>query len=142
MKNLIFTLSVLTTLSLSAQTFETGFWKSKTSLELNGIPLPDSDDQDCITKDQIKDVKGTIEKGLKKKGCTLNSWNVTNNNLKASLTCKNKDVDATGEITGTITKKSYDLKAEAKGKYKDAIPATADIKLTGHLVAKTCPKEN
>ena len=35
---------------------------------------------------------------------------------------------------GTVTKKSYNLNAEAKGKYKGTIPATADIKLTGQWV--------
>lgn len=130
-------LSILLSSTLSsAQTLEPGLWTSKASLSLNGIPLPDSDDEECITKDQTKDLKSTIEKGLKKKGCQLTKWNLKNEKLTAALVCKNKDVDAKGELKGSVTKKSYDLKAEAKGKYKGAIPATADIRLTGQWMKK------
>ncbi len=137
MKNIILISALLVSSQLSAQKLQSGLWKTSTSLDLNGIPLPASNDEECITKDQTKDVKTTIEKGLKKKGCTLTKWTVKGEKLKASLTCKNNDVDAEGELTGTVTKKSYNLNAEARGKYKGTIPATAEIQLKGQWV-KNC----
>lgn len=136
MKKIFVMSTLLFSFYLPAQTLEPGLWKTSTSLDLNGIPLPDSDDEECITKDQTKDVKTTIEKGLKRKGCTLTKWMMKGEKLKASLNCKNNDVDAVGKLTGTVTKKSYDLHAEAQGKYKGTIPATAEIKLTGQWVKK------
>ncbi len=47
-----------------AQSFEPGLWASKESLELNGLPLPSSTDEECITPDQAKDAKATYQEIL------------------------------------------------------------------------------
>lgn len=122
-----------------AQSFEPGLWKSEDSFEINGIPLPKSKDEECLTKDQTKDAKATIVKELKRKGCTLTSWTFINQKLDATIKCDNDDMKATGKLSGPITSKSYELKGTAKGTYKNILPAIADLKLTGRRVS-SCVK--
>ena len=114
-----------------AQSFEPGLWTTKESLELNGVPLPASTDEECITLDQAKDAKATIEKELKKKGCSLTKWVYKNQKLNAAIKCNNKDMNAVGNLAGQFTLKSYDLTGEAKGTYKEILPAVAVLKLSG-----------
>ncbi len=118
-----------------AQSFEPGLWTSKESLELNDIPLPASTDEECITLDQAKDAKATIEKELKKKGCSLTKWIYKNQKLDAAIKCDNKDMNAVGKLTGKFSQKSYDLTGEAKGTYKEILPAVAVLKLSGQWVS-------
>ena len=125
--------------NVQAQSFEPGLWTSKESLELNGIPLPASTDEECITSDQAKDAKATIEKELKKKGCSLTKWTYKNQKLDAAIKCDNKDMKATGKLSGKFTNKSYDLSGEAKGTYQEILPAVAVLKLSGQWV-KVCKK--
>lgn len=132
---LLFIFILFSHLQLQAQSFQAGLWKSKESLKVNGIPLPSSSDEECITKDQAKDAKATIEKELKRKGCSLTKWVLKNNNLDASIKCNNKDIDATGSLSGPFASKSYNLKGEARGKYKKVIPAVAELKLSGERVS-------
>ena len=139
MKHLLMTSVLLFNVQLFAQSFVPGLWKSKESLELNGIPLPSSSDEECISKEQAKDAKATIEKELKRKGCSLTKWTHKNNNLDAEIKCDNKDMTATGKLSGPFTTKSYKLKGEAKGTYKDFLPAVADLELTGERIA-SCSK--
>lgn len=122
-----------------AQSFEPGLWASKESLELNGLPLPSSTDEECITPDQAKDAKATIEKELKKKGCSLTKWAYKNKKLDAAIKCDNKDMKAVGKLSGKFSQKSYDLTGEAKGTYQEILPATAVLKLSGQWV-KVCKK--
>ena len=122
-----------------AQSFEPGLWTSKESLELNGLPLPASTDEECITPDQAKDAKATIAKELKKKGCSLTKWTYKNQKLDAAINCDNKDMKAAGNLSGKFSEKSYDLTGEAKGTYQEILPATAILKLSGQWV-KTCKK--
>ncbi|WP_409479783.1 DUF3617 domain-containing protein [Pseudobdellovibrio sp. HCB154] len=137
---LLFIVSLLISAKLYAQSFEPGLWKSKESVKIAGIPLPSTSDEECLTAAQTKDAKATIEKELNKKGCKLNSWVVKNKKLDASITCKNKDLDAVGKLGGIFTSKHYELKGEAEGTYKEMIPAVADISLSGQWVKK-CPKK-
>lgn len=130
---------LLISLHVNAQSFEPGLWKSKESLELNGIPLPTSSDEECITKDQAKDAKATIEKELKRKGCLVTKWAFKNQRLDAAIKCDNNDMEATGKLSGPITSKSYELKGEAKGTYKQLLPAVAQLVLTGQRVS-ACTK--
>ncbi len=122
-----------------AQSFEPGIWKSKESLELNGITLPAHDSEECITPRQAKDAKGTIARELKRRGCSLTKWEVKNNILDAEILCKNEDMDAVGNLKGEFSKKSYDLKGGAKGTFKQVLPATAELHLSGKWIKK-CPK--
>lgn len=122
-----------------AQSFEPGLWTSKESLELNGLPLPSSTDEECITANQAKDAKATIEKELKKHKCSLTKWIYKNQRLDASIKCKNNEMDAVGKLQGSFTSKSYDLTGEAKGTYQEILPAVAVLKLSGQWV-KVCKK--
>lgn len=122
-----------------AQSFEPGLWTSKESLELNGLPLPSSTDEECITANQAKDAKATIAKELKKKGCALTKWTYKNQKLDAAIKCENNDMKATGKLSGQFSKKNYDLTGEAKGTYQDILPAVAVLKLSGQWV-KVCQK--
>lgn len=139
MKHLILVTILFFSVQLFAQSFEPGLWKSKESLELNGIPLPSTSDEECITKTQAKDAKATIEKELKKKGCSLTKWTYKNQKLDAAIKCNNDDMEATGKLSGPFTSKSYDLKGEAKGTYKQVLPAVAELKLSGQRVS-SCAK--
>lgn len=126
-----------TSTSLSrAESIQPGIWKAKTSFELNGLPLPASEDEECIQKNEAKDIKNTIARELKKKGCELTKWTIKNKKLDASLKCNNDDLEAEGRIQGTVSTKSYDLRGEAQGTYK-MIPSFANLKLTGQWV-KNC----
>ena len=136
---LLFICSLFLSVKLYAQSFEPGLWKSKETVKIAGISLPSTSDEECLTPAQTKDAKATIEKELKKKGCQLNSWVVKNKKLDAAITCKNKDLDATGKLAGPFTNRHYELKGEAEGMYKQMIPAVADISLSGQWVKK-CPK--
>ncbi len=131
MKYIVWLALVISSGSLLAQSFEPGMWTSKESLELNGIPLPASTDEECITASQAKDAKATIEKELKKKGCSLTKWTYKNQKLDAAIKCDNKDMNAVGNLAGKFTLKSYDLTGEAKGTYKEILPAVAVLKLSG-----------
>lgn len=137
---LLFICSLFLSVKLYAQSFEPGLWKSKESVKVAGIPLPSTSDEECLTSAQTKDAKATIEKELNKKGCQLNSWAIKNQKLDASITCKNKDLDATGKLGGDFTSKRYELKGKAEGTYKQMIPAVADISLSGQWVKK-CTKK-
>lgn len=139
MQKLILVTIIFFNIQLFAQSFEAGLWTSKESLELNGIPLPSSSDEECITKAQAKDAKATIAKELKKKGCSLTKWVLKNKKLDAAIKCNNDDMDATGHLSGPFTSTSYELTGEAKGTYKDILPAVAELKLTGQRVSN-CTK--
>ena len=118
-----------------AQSFEPGKWTSNESLELNGIPLPSSKDEECITAAQAKDAKATIEKELKKKGCSLTKWTYKNQKLDAAIKCDNKDMNAVGKLSGKFTNKSYDLTGEANGTDQEILPAVAVLNLSGQWVS-------
>ena len=138
MKKQIIATLFLFSLAAQATSMQPGQWKSTTSFKLNGIQLPKSESQGCVSPDQASDLQSTLTKGLQKDGCELKKWNLKGTQLKAELFCKNKDVEAEGNISGTVTQKSYNLEGEAKGTYKNAIPSVATIKLTGNWVSKTC----
>jgi len=135
MKHLIITAILFFSVQSFAQSFEAGLWKSKESLHLNGIPLPSSSDEECITKAQAKDAKATIAKELKKKGCSLTKWVLKNKKLDAAIKCNNDDMDATGHLSGPFSSTSYELTGEAKGTYKGVLPAVAELKLSGQRVS-------
>ena len=118
---------------------QAGLWKTNAEFKLNGLQLPSSESESCLSAAETKDTKTTIANALKKDGCTLTKWDLKGIALSAALTCKNKDVDATGTITGQVSDKKYDLDGEAKGHYLGKIPSTAQIKLFGIWV-KACKK--
>jgi hypothetical protein len=122
----------------AAQNLQAGNWDTKSSLSLNGIPLPPHEGSECITKDQTKNIKETITKELKKSDCTLDKWNLKGENLQASLSCKKKELEAKGTLKGKVTAKNYDLTGDAEGTYMQ-IPSQATLKLTGNWTG-TCTK--
>jgi hypothetical protein len=123
----------------NAQSIDSGVWKGHVQFEVEGLPLPPKDEEDCILPHEAKNVKASIEKNLKKQGCVLTKWEVKGQSLSASLTCKNPDIDAKGSLSGKFTAKSYELQGEASGHYKEMLPATAKLTLRGQWV-KACPK--
>ena len=102
--------------------------------------MPASNNEKCITDSQAKDGRGTIERELKKRGCVLTEWVVKDQKLDASIKCDNDDIQATGKLHGQFSRKSYDLQGNAEGTFKQALPATAVLMLSGHWVKK-CPKK-
>lgn len=122
-----------------AQSLEPGIWKAKTNFKLNGIPLPSSEDEECVSPAEAKDAKATIAKELKKKGCELTKWSVKGKKLEAALSCENKDFTAKGNLQGQFSKKSYHLEGEADGTVKQMLPSTATVVLAGEWV-KACAK--
>jgi hypothetical protein len=137
----VFIITLLVGLIVNAQSFEPGLWKSEESLKIAGIPLPSTSDEECIDKTQAKDAKATIAKELKRKGCSLDQWSVVKKVLDAKITCKNDDLDAKGELRGPFTKTKYELSGKAHGTYKGAIPAVAELKLSGEWVKTQCKKK-
>ncbi|MEZ0391732.1 MAG: DUF3617 domain-containing protein [Pseudobdellovibrionaceae bacterium] len=127
---LIFSVSFFS-LYLQAQSLTPGLWKAKTSLKLNGVPLPSSEEEDCVSAEKAKDAKTTITQELKKKGCQITKWKVQGGQLQASLACVNNDVNATGQLKGKFSAKSYDLTGEAEGTYKNTIPSSVTVSLSG-----------
>jgi hypothetical protein len=139
MKYLLLTSLTFLSFQIFAQSFEPGLWKAKESLTVNGIALPASSFDDCVSAAEAKDAKATIEKELKKQGCVLTKWAVKNQKLDAAITCKSKNIDASGKLTGEFSRKSYDLTGDASGTYMQALPAQAQLKLSGQWVKK-CSK--
>ena len=141
MKQSIMLIIVSSLLSIvtRAQSLEPGIWKTKTSFNLSGISLPTKEEEGCVSAEEAKDAQKTISEGLKKQGCELNQWDVKNNKLQAGLSCQSKDIQAKGKIHGTFSKKTYALTGEAEGTYKNAIPTSATIKMTGEWIKK-CEK--
>ena len=103
--------------------------------------MPDSQAENCITGEKATNPKTSIESELKKQGCTLSNWTVKKQKLNADLKCDNKDVNASGKLTGDFTSKKYDLKGDAKGLYKRVLPSSAAFNLTGEWVQGQCKKE-
>ncbi|MEQ1723341.1 MAG: DUF3617 family protein [Pseudobdellovibrio sp.] len=139
MKFLLLTSLILFSFKLLAQSFEAGLWKAQESLNVNGIQLPASSFDDCVSESEAKDARATIEKELKKQSCVVNKWSVKNQKLDAAITCKSDTIDATGKLVGEFTRKSYNLSGEAEGTYMKALPALAKLKLSGRWVKK-CSK--
>lgn len=131
MKKMILFSALLVSSLSQAQTLQAGQWQSKTTLHLNGIPLPPHEGGECITGSEAKNIKEAIAKELKKSDCTLEKWNLKGEKLTASLSCKKKELEAKGTIKGKVTAKSYDLTGDAEGTYMQ-IPSQATLKLTGN----------
>ncbi len=123
--------------ALLAQQLAPGMWKVKTDFKLNGISLPTTDDEECITAAEAKDAKTTVAKELKRNDCELKNWKVKGKNLEASISCKRSEIEAEGILKGTFNEKSYELFGEAAGTFQGIIPSTATLKLIGTWV-KTC----
>lgn len=121
----------------NAQNMQAGLWKAKSNFELNGLPLPATENEECISKDLAKDPKKTISKELTKRGCVITKWTMKGKKLEASLKCQKDDIEAQGTLAGTVTQKSYDLKGDAEGSFK-GIPSFAKLNLTGQWT-KPCP---
>ena len=125
---------VISTLLLSsfgyAQNMQPGLWKATSSFEFNGLPLPASENEECISKNLAKDPKQTISKELSKRGCAITKWSLKGKKLEAALKCQKDDIEAEGTLAGTVTEKSYDLKGDAEGSFK-GIPSFAKLNLTG-----------
>lgn len=123
--------------ALVAQHLTPGIWKVKTDFKLNGISLPTTDDEECITAAEAKDAKTTVAKELKRNDCELKNWKVKGKNLTAGISCNRAEIEAEGVLKGTFNEKSYELFGEAAGTFQGIIPSTATLRLIGTWV-KTC----
>ncbi|MEK6773111.1 MAG: DUF3617 family protein [Bdellovibrionota bacterium] len=123
---------------LNAQSVEPGIWQADSSFEINGIPLPDSQEKECITADEAKDIKKTITMELGRHGCASTKWVVKDKKVEVSLKCTKSGLEATGNLRGNVSAKNYNLKGEAEGTYKN-IPSEASIVLKGKWI-KSCAK--
>jgi hypothetical protein len=121
-----------------AQSIKPGLWKATTTLSLNGITLPASTDEECVSAEKAADAKATISKELEKKGCSISAWNLKGKRLESILVCKNNDLEAQGHLRGQLSNESYDLQGDAEGTFKK-IPASATLKLVGRWTNK-CAK--
>ena len=137
MKKFLMTLITLSVFSATAQSLRPGVWKGRVSFKVDGIPMPPTEDEDCILPSEARDVKGSIVKNLTKKGCELTSWNVEGQNLTASLKCKSDEINAKGKLKGHFSKEDYTLKGDARGKYRNMLPTVATVELRGKWV-KAC----
>ena len=136
-------IQVLTALLLipslsQAQSIKPGIWKADSSLKLSGVPLPKSVDEECILESEAKDIKQTITKELKKRGCEPTKWVTKGKKLEIALKCSKDDLEASGSLRGSFTEKSYELSGDAEGSYK-FIPSTASFELKGQWI-KNCGK--
>lgn len=122
-----------------AQTLKPGLWKAKITFKVNDISMPSSNEEDCILPHEVKDVKASIEKNLKKNDCSLTKWTVKGHKLDSALSCNSDNLVATGTLRGDFSDKSYKLNGEAKGTIDAILPATATIELRGEWV-KPCIK--
>ena len=127
-------LILLMALQVHAQSLQPGLWKTKTSFKLNGVPLPASENEECVSAQDTKDAKASISDELKKNKCELTKWNVKGKNLEAGLKCDSDEIKANGELRGQFTKKNYNLQGEAKGTYQGVLPSTATVQLEGQWV--------
>lgn len=121
-----------------AQTLSPGIWHAETDFRVDGIPLPASIGESCVTPEQAKDAKATLTQSLDKIGCVITDWKVIDNNLNASLTCRSDKLDAKGTIEGTFTDKTYELSGQAHGFYEHIFPSVASLKLHGRWISD-CP---
>ncbi len=122
-----------------AQQLSAGLWKVKTIFKLNGIALPTTEDEDCISATEAKDVKGTVTKELKRNDCEIKSWKVSGKNLEATIACSRAEIEAEGNLKGQFTKKSYQLSGDATGTFQGVIPSTATLQLSGSWVKACTP---
>ena len=134
MNRIILTLLIISLFNLSysfAQSLDPGLWKVKSEFKLNGIPLPTSDNEDCITAAEAHDAKTTVMKELKRNDCTILNWKVKGKNLTATIKCKTSEIQAEGTLTGQFSARNYHLSGSAKGTYQGIIPSEATLKLDG-----------
>lgn len=122
-----------------AQSIEPGLWKDNSRFIVNGLTLPHGEQEECITKEQAKDVRTAITKDLKKIGCLISKWKTKGSSIEASLNCKTDEIEASGVVKGNFTKKSYELNGEAEGSIKEVLPATATVRLRGQWMG-ACSK--
>lgn len=130
--------SFLLSSTTSAQSVTPGTWKTESKVEVNGISLPASQDEECITAREAKDLKKSIAKELQKNGCAYTKWTVKGKNVEISLKCEKSDLEAEGNLRGHVTAKNYTLNGKAEGKFK-GIPSKANFALKGNW-AKACAK--
>lgn len=132
-------LSLLLFSSLTyAQSIAPGLWQADTTFKLNNIPMPGSKAEECVSAQDAKDIKSAIVKELASKGCEITKWTAKAKKLEASLKCNKSGLDATGNLHGSFSDKSYDLSGEAEGTYQ-GFPSEATITLKGKWL-KVCKK--
>ena len=137
MVQLVFRLMLFSSMAL-AQSIQPGIWQADSTLVINGLALPSSQQNDCVTASDAKDIKKTIMKELEKKGCAPLKWIVKDQQIEVSLLCAKSGLEAKGNLHGSVNSKNYQLSGEAEGTY-EGIPSHANIELKGKWM-KSCAK--
>lgn len=137
---LIFIRLIFAGSNLNAQVLTSGLWQGKSEMIVNGAPLPIAVAEQCMSPEQAQDPKATIASSLKKTGCSITEWKITDGKLDAVLNCKSNELKARGDVHGTFTPTSYDLKGSAHGFYKNILPVLANIKLNGRWIKDCVPE--
>ena len=119
-----------------AQTVQHGTWRTESTFEVNGLQMPPNKGEECLSKENAKDLKATLTKELSKIGCSSNKWIVKANEVDIGLKCNNAGLDAEGKMKGTVSEKKYNLSGDAAGTFQ-GFPAQAKINLLGNWV-KAC----
>jgi hypothetical protein len=119
-----------------AQSVKAGVWQAVSTINISGLPLPGSKDEECISASEAKDIKATILKRLEKTGCSSTKWIVKGAQLDIGLKCKRAGLDAEGNLHGTVTRTLYKLSGTASGTYQ-SIPTEAELSLQGQWI-KDC----
>ncbi len=128
------------TKSANGEFLAAGEWHSEAHFKLNGIPMPATEDVNCVTKDESKDPKKAIEESLGRNDCKLLTWSMKKQTVKATVSCETDQYEAHGDIGGTFTSKSYDLTGEIKGQHHFLGKATATVQLSGKW-QRTCKEK-
>lgn len=136
MIKVILMLTFLSSVCIS-QNIEPGIWEADSNFEVNGLPLPSSKDQQCITKGEASDIKITLAKELEELGCTTTKWTVKGTQLEVALKCTTAGLKAFGTIKGRVLAKSYELSGEADGTYQ-GFPSSGTLNLKGKWL-RNCP---
>ena len=134
---ILFSVVFLFSFNLWAQSLKPGLWKSTGNFKINGVPVPEAKDENCVRSDDVKDIKATVTELLNEKGCKLSKWIFKGKNIEAGISCKSAELDATGSLKGQVSEKNYHLDGKAEGTFQGMLPATATIQLKGQWL-KAC----
>ena len=118
---------------LNAQVVQHGLWTTNSIFEVNGIPVPAAKSEQCLTKENAKDLKSTLVKDLAKIGCASNKWIIKGAQVDIGLKCNSAGLEAEGNMKGSVTNKKYNLIGNAVGTFQ-GIPSQAKIILEGSWV--------
>ncbi len=124
-----------------AAPFTPGMWHSEATFKLNGVPMPSTDDDNCVSAKEAKEPKEAIAESLKRNDCTLTEWKMKKSTVNAVVNCKNDQLEAQGILKGHFDKKSYNLAGDITGKHKFLGKARASVVFDGRWTGECRPEK-